>query len=162
MDEFLASGMPWKLFNFAVFSGLLGFGLRRSVAEFWRNRKETLTMEIDEASRLRMDAGKKTYDLEVRLARLDQETGELVGRLRDQGELEKKKMIEDARHLAAQMRRDSVRIMDQELNRAREELKHQVVEISVGIAERLLQEKMVPEDRLRLNRNYLKELEARL
>ncbi len=162
MHEFLASGMPWKLFNFAVFVGLLGFGLKKSVAEFWRNRKATLTMEIDEASRLRKDAGKKTYDLEVRLTRLDQETAELVKKLGEEGELEKKKMIEDAQRLAAGMRRDSVRIMEQELGRAREELKHQVAEISVGIAERLLQEKMVPEDRLRLNRNTLGELEARL
>lgn len=158
----MSSGTHWRVFNFLVFVSLLYFGLRRSVAEFWRGRRQGLSSEIEEAKRLHQEAGRRVYDLEVRLARLDQEIEGLVRTLREEGELEKKRMIEQAKRLGEKLGQNAERILEQEVQKAQVELKRQVVDASLAIAHRLIQERLTDTDQGHLAQSYLRELETTL
>lgn len=162
MEQFLASGTHWRIFNFILFVGLLFFLLRKAVAEFWQNRAQTIVLDMEEASRARKEAGKKVFDLEARIARLDHEAQELVNAFREQGELEKKRIIEKATADALQLTEDAKRVMEQEVTKSKEQLKHQAIQLSVEIAERLLKEKLTATDQQKLRTDFLKHLEGAL
>lgn len=159
MEEILAAGIHWKLINFAIFIGLLVFFLRKPVKEFWSSRTNTIRFDMEEGEKLRREAQAKYDDLKRRVSRLESEAQELVRSLQQEGEMEKKRLTEEADKLAARLLSDGQRIMDQEFRRVREGLKEQAVQLVVEAAEKLVAENMKADDQKRLSDKYLETLE---
>ena len=160
MEKFLASGMHWQLINFIIFVGLLVRFLRKPAAEFWKLRAEKLSTEIESARRLRQEIARQVVALETRTDRLDQEAQAVMQSLRTEGELETKKILEDAVHSVERIKQEASRIMEQEVRKAKEQLKRQVIGISIEIAERSIREKIGSSDQQRLEADFLKGIGA--
>ena len=160
MEEFLASGTHWRVLNFAIFLGVLFFALRKPVREFWATRSHEIRFAMEETDRLRREAKERHDGLEKRLARIEEEVKGLVRTLQQEGELEKGKMIEEAEKLARRIKSDSERIAAQEIQKAKETLKTQAVQLSLELAERIIREKFQESDQKRLSEKYLKQLEG--
>ncbi|MBI2082370.1 MAG: ATP synthase F0 subunit B [Deltaproteobacteria bacterium] len=161
MGEFLASGMHWKLLNFFIFVSLLFAVLRKPVAEFWRTRAHQISFNIEEARRLRQEAGKKVLEMESRIKGLDDEIQALIRALKEEGEKEKGKILSDSKDYAERLKRDSKRIVQQELQKTKEQLKRELVDLSVQMAERQIRDQIQDEDQKRLSEKFVKELEVR-
>ena len=140
MEKFLASGTHWRIFNFLLFGGLLFFALRKTVGEFWRARAHAISFALEEANQERVESGKRLFDLETRMQHLDREVAAVIDTLRQEGEQEKQMMVQHAEAFAAHLRQDTDRILEQEIQKARETLKRQVVLLSIELAERIVKE----------------------
>lgn len=159
MEEFLAAGIHWRIFNFVVFLGSLFFILRKPVREFWVSRAHQIRFEIDESAKLKREFQERYDTLKKRVSRIEEEAKALVRFMEQEGELEKKKMIEEAEQLSRRIRHESERIADQEVRKAREILKAQTVQMAIELADRVIRENIRDEDQQRLTEKYMTGLE---
>lgn len=159
MEEFIASGMHWRIFNFLVFLSILTFVLRKPVKEFWLSRAHQIGFEREEATRLRQEASRRHDEMKKKMAGIEGEIRDLIRSLEAEGEFEKKRMMEETERLARRLREDTERIAAQEVKKAIQTLKVQAVELAVELADRLLRENVNRGDQKRMVERYLQELE---
>ena len=149
----------WKLFNFAVFLTILTVLLRRPLKEFWKIRANEIGFHIKESTKLREDAEDKLKACQDKMAQVSQEIDTLVADLKEEGDLEKKKLQERAQEFAKQLKKDSQRQVDQEIRRVKEVLKEEIARLTVDQAQKIIAEKMTPEDENKLMNQYLEQLQ---
>jgi|SRR5579885_1392125 len=159
MEELLHAGVHWSLINFVLFVGLLFFVLRKPVKEFWASRAEQIRFTLHESNKLKREAQERYDALKRRIDRLESEAQSLVQQMEREGEAEKKRMMEDGEKLALRIREDSARIMTQEIQKARETLKAQAVELSMELAEKMVRENFKDSDQKKLSDEYLTDVE---
>lgn len=160
MDHFLASGMHWRIFNFAVFLGILIFVLRKPLSQFWKSRAHQIQFQMDESRNLRVQEEERYGALSRRLKGIETEVKDLVGTLLEEGDLEKSRMVAEAERYATKLKSDGEKIAAQEVRKAREILKEETVRLSVELAEKLIQDKIGSADQKRLAEGYLARLEG--
>lgn len=141
--------------NFALFVGLLGFLLRRPVKEFWANRAEALRVRIAQARERRAEAEGVYQRLSDRVARMEQEMAALTERMRQNGTLEKQKILEEAQAHAERLTQATQRIAEQELAKARFRLREVAARLTVDLAEKTIRGDLTPADQDRLVTDYL-------
>lgn len=161
MHELLHAGIHWSLLNFAIFVGLLFFFLKKPVKEFWVSRAGEIRFELEEAARLSREAKGQHEQLQGLLSRLDAESKDLILSLEREGEMEKKRLMEEGKRRSERLKEDAVRIVEQEARKTRETLKEQVASLSLETAEKMIRDSLRDEDQKRLSDEYLSGLERR-
>lgn len=158
-------GFPWaawitSLVNFLIFAGLLYKYAGGPTTEFFKNRRETLIADLDEARNLREEAEARLEEYTARLDALEDERKKLLEEYHEQGEREKKRIIEEAKHQVEKMRADAEVTIDQEVKKAVANLERQVVDLAVGMAEKMAQDKLDAGKQKSLVDDYVNELSA--
>lgn len=159
MHEILEAGIHWSLINFAIFVGVLFFFLRKPVQEFWKSREGQIRFELEESERLSREAKAQNDELKTRLSRLDSESKDLILSLEREGESEKKQLMEEGQRRSERLKKDAIRIIDQEARKARETLKEQVAGLALDTAEKMIQDNIQPQDQQKLSDQYVSGLE---
>ncbi len=156
---------PWavwitSLINFLIFFGLLYKFAARPISEFFKNRRERLIKDLDEARRLREEAEARLEEYTARLDALEDERKQLLEEYHEQGEREKKRIVEDAKRQVDKMRADAEVTIDQEVKKAIANLERQVVDMAVGMAETIARGKLDAAKQKALVDDYVSELSA--
>lgn len=159
MEEILHSGLHWSLINFTIFVSLLFFLLKKPVKEFWEGRAGQIRFDIEEGEKLGREAKSRYENLRKSIARLDSDVHDLVLSLEREGEMEKKRLMEEGKRRSDRLKEDTVRILDQEFRKARESLKEQAAAIALETAEKMVRENLSGEDQKRLSDEYMTGLE---
>ncbi len=135
----------WKLANFVLFAGAIGYILWKKAGGFFRARTEEIRKGITEASRLKEEAEARYAEIERRLASLDEEIQSLRAKAREEASAEQ----ERARH---EMERELKKIQaEAELEiaaaakAARQELRAHSAELAVRLAALKIQQRITPE-----------------
>ena len=97
--------------NFTILVGLLFYFLRKPAKEFFASRSSQIRGNIDEAKIRKEEAAKKYAEYEQRLKSIEQEMQGLITGLQQDGELERKRLIETAQQQAASMKSNSERML---------------------------------------------------
>ena len=160
MEEFLASGTHWRILNFALFIGLLLYFLKKPVGHFWTSRSHQLKFDMEEAHRLKQESKGRHDSLKARLSQIEKEIAQLVTSMKEEGELEKKRIVEEGEKVSQRMKSDAEKMAAQEIRRAKEALRAQSVNLSIELAERLIREKIMESDQKKLTDHYLNNLET--
>ena len=156
-------GIPWdvivkQLVNFAILVGALVYFLRKPLSSFLKERSEMLRKSIEDASRAREEAAAKLSVIEKRVAGLSGEIAEL-NRKMDAEAGEEARRIRDA----AQAEIERVRVQaqfaaDQEVKKAREELRKEAAALATSAAEEIVRKAITPEDQERLVRENIEKI----
>lgn len=128
----------WRTVNFFVLAGILYWFLAKKAKEFFAGRREGIRTALAEAVTAREEAQEKFQEYS---AKLDKATGEIeqIGEMiRSQGLSEKARIIEEARKAAEKMKEDTRLRMEQEFNKAAQQLRVEAVRLSAEMAEELL------------------------
>ncbi|WP_437590084.1 F0F1 ATP synthase subunit B family protein [Sorangium sp. So ce1000] len=152
---FLASVLNFGLLAFIV----VRFG-RKPIAEALKKRKQTITQELDNASRLKQEAEQRLEEYEDKLTRLEETLAELKAEHAAQAEVEKAHVLAEAEQRRVRMRRDAEFRAEQELKAARAMLLQEAVQNAVAAAEELLRQRIGQQDLDRVNEEYLKAIPA--
>ncbi|WP_437278967.1 F0F1 ATP synthase subunit B [Sorangium sp. So ce375] len=152
---FLASVLNFGLLAFIV----VRFG-RKPIAEALKKRKQTITQELDNASRLKQEAEERLEEYEDKLTRLEETLAELKAEHAAQAEVEKAHVLAEAEQRRVRMRRDAEFRAEQELKAARAMLLQEAVQNAVAAAEELLRQRVGQQDLDRVNEEYLKAIPA--
>lgn len=154
---FLAS-----ILNFGVLLYVIGRFGKKPVAEALKKRREAIMGEIENATRLRVEAEERLADLEDKFDRIEQTLAELKTEYAAQAEAEKKFILAEAMERRERMKRDAEFRIEQERKGAKVELLQEAVLDAVQAAEQLIAERATAQDHERLLDEYLASVPAAL
>lgn len=150
--------VAFKVINFVILFGLLGYLLRKPAGEFFAGRTRAIQQNLAEARSAREQAEKRLAEIEQRLARL----GEEVGALRAQAEREAADQRDRLRAAAAKEAEKILATAESEIDglarTARLELKSYTAQLAVELAEERIRAEMKPETQERIVRAYVEDL----
>lgn len=145
----------WRVANFLVLMGLLYWMMWKKIRAFFTGRREEIKSSLEEAEVVKADAEKKFKEYDEKLKKAEEEIQNISAMIRQQGEEEKQRIIADAGRAAEKMKEDAKARMDQELKKARNELRLEASELAIQMAEDILKKKVTKEDHEGMVREYL-------
>jgi len=158
-------GIPWgeilkQVINFAILAGVLVYFLRKPLASFLMERSDLLRKAIDDAAKARSEAAEKLSAIEARVARLSGEIAQMNAKMDAEADAEAQHIRETATAEIARIRAQAEFSGEQEVKKAREELRKEASLLSARAAEELVRRTLSPEDQERLVRENLEKIEG--
>lgn len=157
------AGIPWgeilkQAVNFTILVGVLVYFLRKPVSSFLRERSELLAKSIDEAARSRQAAAEKLEAIEAKVSGLSREVEEISRRMDVEAEEEARRLGGSAQAEIARIREQVQFAADQEVKKAREELRREAADLSTATAAEILARTVTPEDQERMVRENIEKI----
>jgi F-type H+-transporting ATPase subunit b len=148
------------LINTAILFYVVGRFSARPVSDALKKRKKTIMLGIDEAQKMKDDAAARLEDYEEKLAHVNDEIERVKREMREAGEVERERILADARDKRVRVERDARILIEQELKAAREQLLQETVTSAVRSATELLSKQASQQDDERLCQEYLTALDT--
>lgn len=149
----------WNLFiagvNFVLLVAVLVYFLKKPLADYFQVRSQAIKESIEVSRKAHEQASQEYRIIADKLKNIAQEKEDLLNAFRDQGELEKKRIIEDAKAYAERIREDAKKIAEQELLKAKNALKALTIKMTEDLAKKIVEEEISDDDQKRLSESYL-------
>ncbi len=155
-----SSTFVWQAINLLLVLAVLFYVARKPVAQFFSGRREGISDELDSAAELLRLAELRNSELQRRLADLASEVEEIHETTRRRTEEEGEHTLAEARRLAERIQADAAAAIDQELERARRELRSEAAELALELASEILSERVGDGDRERLLDEFITRVES--
>jgi len=144
-EEHGDSSTLWKVANFVLLAGGLGYLIRKKGSAFFSARGRQIRESIEEAARLKAEAEARAAEIERRLANLGAEVAELRQNAR-------RETAAEAERASARLRQEADKIhsrAEQEIasraRAARLELRAYAADLAAKLAEQQIRARMTPE-----------------
>jgi F-type H+-transporting ATPase subunit b len=145
----------WRIVNFIILLYILYKLMWKKMKSFFAGRREGIQASLDEAEVVKADAEKKFKEYDEKIKKAEEEIQGISAMIKAQGEEEKKRIIADAERTSVKMKEDAKARMEQELKKAKNELRLEASELAVQMAEDILKKKVTKEDHEGMVREYL-------
>ncbi|HSD93924.1 MAG TPA: F0F1 ATP synthase subunit B [Syntrophales bacterium] len=145
----------WRIVNFIILLYILYKLMWKKMKSFFAGRREGIKASLEEAEVVKADAEKKFKEYDEKIKKAEEEIQGISAMIKAQGEEEKKRIIADAERASVKMKEDAQARMEQELKKAKNELRHEASELAVQMAEDILKKKVTKEDHEGMVREYL-------
>lgn len=157
------AGIPWgdilkQTVNFAILAGALVYFLRKPLSSFLKERSEILRKSIDDAARAREEAAAKLSAIETRMAGLSDEVAGMNRKMDAEAKEEANRFRDAAQSEIERIRVQTQVAADQEVKKARLELRREAAALATAAAEEIVRKTMTPEDRERLVRENIEKI----
>ena len=157
--------IPWgeiikQAINFLILAGVLVYFLRKPVSSFLKERSDLLRKAIDDAAKARAEAAEKLAAIETRTAKLADEISGMNAKMDVEAAAEARRLQETAAAEISRIRAQSEFTGEQEVKKAREELRREASLLSARAAEEIVRKTLSPEDQERLVRENLEKIEG--
>lgn len=148
-------GIPWgdilkQAVNFAILAGVLVYFLRKPLSSFLKERTELLRRSIEEAAQARAEAAGKLNAIEERVAGLAGEIEKMNRRAAAEAAEETQRIRDAASAEIGRIDAQAKFSAEQEVKKAREELRREAAELSARAAGEIVAKSMTPQDQERL------------
>ncbi|MFQ5354279.1 MAG: ATP synthase F0 subunit B, partial [Thermodesulfobacteriota bacterium] len=146
-EEHGGSGLGlWKIINFILL--VIGIYLvwTKIINPALDKRSAGIKKALDDAARMKEEAEKAALLYREKLAALDSRLASIAEELRLEGEAEKERLIKEALAGAARLKEQAKATAEQEIKKARLEIRGEVAELAVKMARELLEKELRPED----------------
>ncbi len=155
-----APPVGWYAVNFVIFVVFLVKAARKPLAAAMQRRHDSIKATIEENQKA-YDAAKERHDTyRNKLANVDAESRDLIDRSKEDGALERDRIISSAREYAKRLREDAQTVIEQEEERARRRLQTDVAKAALKSAEDMLRRGLTDADRDRLFEQSLQMIES--
>ena len=166
-DAYASAGDPpdmntiaFHAINFFLLIGLLTFLLRDKVKDALANRALGVRKDIDTSNRLRKEAQQRFEDLESRLDGFETELTKMKADAETDAVKEQEAILARGEEDAARIAESAQRSIRDETDRARQALRREVAELSVGLAREKLTNAVSAEDQNRLTGDFIDTVKA--
>lgn len=149
-----------RVMNFVVLAGGLFFLLRKPASKALRARIDEIEKQLKDLEARKQAAEKELATYNEKIARLDQEAGQIAAEYERQGKEARARIIEEAKAAAQKLEEQAKRNIEYEMKSARERLQAEVIEKALLKAESQLKERMTADDQDRLIDEYLAKVVA--
>ena len=150
----------WRALNFAALVYILVKFLARPIATSLGGRRRQIKDELETMQEKRDEAERAYKDVELRLASMEGEMAELVGRAKAMAEEEKSRIIAEAEAAAEEIRHQAESAVQGSLAQATRRLQAEIAEQAVVMAEELIVQNLTPEDQIAITEKYLERVGA--
>lgn len=148
----------YRVFNFAIVVAILAYFLTKPIKKGLAGRSEEIEKALAEAKQAKEDAEAKFAEYDRKLTQATDEIAEISAAIKREGELEKQKIIANAKAMAEQIEKDAGKAAELEIAKAKEQLQREAVELAVGVAEDLLKKNFTKDDDTRLIDEYMQKV----
>lgn len=148
----------YRLLDFTIMAAILVYFLAKPLKKGLAGRRETIEKTLAEAKQAKAEAEAKFAEYDRKLAQATEEIAEIGAAIRREGELEKQKIIENAKQMAITIEQDAEKAAALEVAKARSELQREAVQLAVDVAEELLKKNFTKDDDARLIDEYLQKV----
>lgn len=155
LDPAKLPDLMWRTVNFVIFAAILYKLAAKPIKTFFAGRKEEIASELQNLETEKIKVQKALKEAKAQLAAVAAERDQLIKQYIAEGEAEKAKIIEKAEQSAQRLKDMAIMTIEAETKKAAAELKQEIVETAVKLSERIIKEKIVPEDQQRLVDDYL-------
>jgi F-type H+-transporting ATPase subunit b len=155
LDPAKLPDLLWRTVNFVIFAGILYKLAAKPIKTFFAGRKAEIATELQDLETEKIKVQKALKEAKTQLAAVAAERDQLIKQYIAEGEAEKAKIIEKAEQSAQRLKDMAIMTIEAETKKAAAELKQEIVETAVKLSERIIKEKIVPEDQQRLVDDYL-------
>jgi F-type H+-transporting ATPase subunit b len=145
----------WQIISFVLLAILLARFLKKPVLSFLGQRQEKIKNSLEQAARKETESQTQLQVWEKKLSVLSQEIADLHQRISQEGEMERKRIMEHALEEGDRIRKQARVVADQEVKKARAALKKEMVDLSLELAEKLLREATTSKDQERLVKDFI-------
>ena len=145
----------WRTLNFAALVAILVMALKKPLANGLGSRKMAIQQQFDELEARKAEAEQHYREYEAKLAKIDQEVQDIIATAVQQGEAEKEKILADATRAAADMKRQSEMAIQHALSEAKAQLRNEIAEEAVAMADELIRKNLQPADQDKMIEGYL-------
>ncbi|HEX6272087.1 MAG TPA: ATP synthase F0 subunit B [Polyangiaceae bacterium] len=161
---FRPKGMPVPYLSYLLNAALLWTVIyrvaKKPVRDGLAKRKANIERGMKEAADMKADAQGRLDDYEEKLATVEKEVERVRRDMRSAGELERARVLSEARARRERMERDARLLVEQELAAARENLTRELVHAALRSATEALRARITPQDHARLSDEYLATLSS--
>lgn len=148
----------YRVLNFSLVVAILVYFLRKPLKKGLAGRSEEIEKALAEAKQAKEEAEAKFAEYDRKLDQATEEIAEISDSIRREGELEKQKIIENAKQLAVKIEQDAEKAAELEVSKARRELQQQAAALAVELAEQMLKKNFTKDDDARLVDEYMKKV----
>ena len=150
----------WTILTFLVLVALLAKFAWKPLLTALDDRQQSIRTALDDARKAKQELESIHAESAKLLAQARSEAADIVSRSRSDADRFREEMKEKARAEAAGLMRNAERQIELETTRALQQIRQEAVDISVGIASKLLQRNVSKEDNERLIEETFKQLET--
>jgi F-type H+-transporting ATPase subunit b len=145
----------YRCFNFAVTFGILAYFITKPIRKGLAGRREGIAQALAQAEFARKEAEAKFAEYDAKLAKASAEIEEIYAEIRREGELEREKILVNAREMAEKIKQEAEKTAANEVTKACSELRQETARMAVALAENLLKQNFTGEDNTRLVNEYM-------
>lgn len=138
---FLATGLNWLVLMYLIF--VLA---RKQLPAALKKRKASIVSGMQEAGRVKAQAQGRLSELEDKLSHVDEEIERIKAEMQRSSELERERILREAEERACRMQRDTTRLIETELEGAKDQLRREVVEAALGQASQEVSRQLTGQD----------------
>jgi F-type H+-transporting ATPase subunit b len=150
----------WTILTFLILVGLLAKFAWRPLLAALDERQSSIRKALDDARKAKQELEAIHAESAKLLAQARSEAAEIVSRSRSDADRFREEMKDKARTEATGLIRNAERQIELETTRALQQIRQEAVDISIGIASKLLQRNVSKEDNERLIEETFKQLET--
>jgi len=145
----------WRVLNFAVLAIVLFKVLSKPIANGLRARQQSISEQFTDLEERKAEAEKAYQTYEEKLASIDQEVSDIIQSALTQGEAEKERIINEANRAAEDIKKQAEMAIQHELAAAKLQLREEVANQAVVMAEELIKKNLQDTDQVKLIEDYL-------
>lgn len=148
----------YRVLNFGLVIAILVYFLRKPLKKGLAGRTEEIERALAEAKQAKEEAEAKFAEYDRKLDQATEEIAEISDAIRREGELEKQKIIENAKQMAIKIEQDAEKAAEMEVAKARRELQQEAAALAVDMAEKMLKKNFTKDDDTRLIDEYMQKV----
>jgi len=151
----------WKVANFVLLAGALGYVIYKKGGPFFAARTESVRRDLEDAARANREAQERYAEVERRLANLGVEIEKLKTQARAEADAEGERMRAESERAFLKIRQQMEQDIASAGKAARQELRVYAADLAVSLAERRIRERLTPDSETALLGAMLKDLDRR-
>ena len=153
------SDLVFPVINFLLFVFILYRYVIPTVRDALRQRREKITLALEEAKRAKEEAERLRKDYELKLAGLAAEQEKIREQALEAAERERRRIVEEARQMAERVKSEVQQIAQREVEEARRTLRQEAANQAVRIATELMQSRLTQTDHRRFVQDLMTEVQ---
>ena len=151
--------LVYPALNLAILLAVLFYFGRKPIQSFFVERRGQIREELERAAKMKAEAEERYAQWQRRLVDLDTELESIRAAARERAEIERDRILTEAEAAAERVRADAHAAVEQELRRAREQLRREAADLAIELAAQRLREQITPADHDRLLDEFVTRIE---
>lgn len=147
-------------FNFILLVGLLVYLLRPKIKQLFADRAKTYNDLVERAELAKREAEKSKASIQQRLMELKNTSQKSLEQARGDASELRNKLLNEARTLSEKMQFEAQSTARLEIERAKQELRADLLEAALELSKKSLQEKVNPSEQKRLQSEFVEKIQV--
>jgi F-type H+-transporting ATPase subunit b len=153
------SHFVWEWVNFVILLVVLYLVGRKPLRAYMSERRSGVASDLDGAAKVLRDAELRLAEWSEKANGLEAEVADIKRKAQASAEVERERIVTDARAAAERIRSEARRAVERETLRARVALREEAADLAVELATRILKEHVGDADRERLVDEFVTHVE---